>query len=107
MKKMLIAAVASLAVAAPALVAPAAAAPKREEVSLALSTKGVDFANPQSIEAFRARAYDQIVELCNPNDRISRNDTTDKQCRRELAAKLSSMLGTLAIGPAAGKATRN
>lgn len=101
MKKLLIA-----AIAATVLTTPAGAATKREPVSLQLSTNGVDFANPTSVDQFRRRAMREIADFCDPANQIGAN-MPDNQCRKELTAQLARTVTNIAVAHTANAPVRN
>jgi UrcA family protein len=94
------------AVAAVVLCSPASAASKREPVTLQISTQGVDFSDPMSVDRFRSKAANQISDFCNPEDRIGVT-SPDRQCSRELSAQLVHTIGNLAVAQTAKVQVRN
>jgi UrcA family protein len=95
-----------IAAAATALLCSPASAAKRDAVKLEIQTAGVNFADPLSVEAFRARATRQIADFCNPDDQIGVT-SPDRQCRRELTANLNRMVSNLAVASVSGGVQRN
>ncbi|MDE2404742.1 MAG: UrcA family protein [Sphingomonadales bacterium] len=73
-----------------------ASARDREPVSVRVSTQGVDFANPRSVDAFRTRMASAIAEVCNPGDRIGADMMPDFKCRREMTGKASPEITRMA-----------
>lgn len=63
---------------------------KRENISLQVSTAGVDFSNAQSVADFRADVRDEILKACAPKDRVNTPLSPDWQCRRELSASFEN-----------------
>ena len=80
----------SAALAAAALLASASAAHAdgREQVTLALRSTNVDFANPAAVAKFRSDAQAAINAVCNPGDRVGADLAPDFKCRREMAASI-------------------
>jgi len=95
-----------IAAAATALLCSPAHAAKREAVKLEIQTAGVNFADPQSVDEFRARATRKIADFCNPDDQIGAT-SPDRQCRRELTANLNRMVSNLAVASIRGAVQRN
>ena len=76
--------------------ASASAAP-REQVSFKVSTAGVDFANGESVAAFRRDMERRIAEACNPGDRMNADMSPDFKCRKELASTMEPSVQQLVM----------
>lgn len=74
-----------------------AMAAKRENVTLKISTAGVDFANPESVAAFRRTVDRQIAAACNPGERLKADAKPDFRCRNEMAANAEPTVTRLAM----------
>lgn len=74
-----------------------AEAPKgRENVSLAVSTSGLDLSRPAGVEALQARMDKAIAAACNPGDRMGADLSPDYKCRREMAANIQPTMQQIA-----------
>ena len=74
-----------------------AMAAKRENVTLKISTAGVDFANPASVAAFRRTVDRQIAAVCNPDDRTNADARPDFKCRNEMASNAEPTVTRMAM----------
>jgi len=58
----------------------------REQVAFKVNTDGVDFADANSVAAFRRDLGRQINEACNPGDRLKADLSPDFTCRSQMVA---------------------
>lgn len=58
----------------------------REQVSVRVSTEGLDTADASDVRHLRNRADRAIEKACNPRDRINSTGARDWQCIREMRA---------------------
>lgn len=72
-----------------------ALAAEREQVSFRIDAASVDFADAQSVSAFRREVARQIETLCNPGNRIKADLAPDWQCRRQMAASVEPAIQQL------------
>jgi UrcA family protein len=72
----------------------ASAAP-REKVAFTVNTAGVDFANAESVGAFRRDLERRIAAVCNPGDRMNADMSPDFKCRKELASTMEPSIQQL------------
>lgn len=79
----------------------------REAVSLKVSTAGVDFGDPASVEQYRKEIARKIEEVCNPGDRVNADTKPDFECRREMAANFELTLHQLALESGQSELRRN
>lgn len=66
-----------------------------EQVSVRVSSEGVNFADPASVEKFRARVNRQIAAICNPGDRLDADLSPDFACRKSMAATSETRIAQL------------
>lgn len=85
--------------------ATAASASVRENVSLSISSAGVNFADSASVNAFRGRIAREIAQFCNPGDRIGADLSPDFRCRRELSAQIEPTIAAMITSAGAKVAT--
>ena len=87
----------SAAVAAACLLAVSAGAYAKdvEQVSVRVSTEGVNFKDPASVEKFRHRVNRQIAAICNPGDRLDADITPDFACRRSMSGTAETRIAAL------------
>lgn len=85
------------ALAAVSLIAGAsgAFAKARENVEVRVSTAGVNFADADSVNKFRARVAKQIAAICNPGDRINADAAPDFACRQSMAQVSETRIAAL------------
>jgi UrcA family protein len=78
--------IASAVIAAAALIAGStgAFAKARENVAVRVSTAGINFNDPASVEQFRARVAKAVAATCNPGDRINADTAPDFTCRKSM-----------------------
>lgn len=94
MKYISIALAAAGLLASPAL---AADAPQgREQVSVQVSTNGLDMTTQAGVDKFRARVDKAVAAACNPGDRVGADMAPDYKCRREMAANVQPTLQQMA-----------
>ena len=67
----------------------------RENVEFRVSTAGVNFADAESVAAFRARVAKQIAATCNPGDRINADTKPDFACRQSMAQVSETRIAAL------------
>jgi len=82
-----------------------ALAKPRETVSVAVSTEGVNFADPASVAKFRTRVARQIAAICNPGDRIGADMSPDFQCRKSMAVVSDTKIAALSAPNGSAMAT--
>lgn len=80
----------------------AAHAGAREQVSLALQSTQVNFANPASVAQFRKDLDRQIAAACNPGDRLGADLSPDFKCRREMTASAEPRVQALVLAATSG-----
>ena len=68
----------------------------REQVSINVSTDGLNMATQEGLNSFQARVDKAIAAACNPGDRIGADLSPDYRCRREMAAKVQPTMQQLA-----------
>jgi len=76
---------------------PVLASPPREDVSIMVSTKGIDLNDPRGVERLRNRVRQAIEKICSPADYAGGSISPDVQCRREMAANAAPTLERLAL----------
>lgn len=72
-----------------------AVAAEREQVAFKVNAAGVNFANVDSVAAFRRDVARQIAALCNPGDRLNADMAPDFKCRNEMAASVEPKIQQL------------
>lgn len=93
--KTLSAAVAAIALFTVPTVASASTAQSREQVSVAVSTDGLDLSRPEHVERLRNRAARAIAAACNPGDRLNADLSPDWRCRAEMGANAEVAMNRL------------
>ena len=74
-----------------------AEAPKgREQVSINVSTEGLDLTTQAGVDKLRVRMDKAIADACNPGDRIGADMAPDYKCRREMAANVQPTMQQIA-----------
>lgn len=71
-------------------------APKREPVSINVSTEGLDLSSANGMQTLRGRMSQAIAAACNPGDRLNANLAPDWQCRREMGAVAEAQIMRIA-----------
>jgi UrcA family protein len=66
-----------------------------EQVSVRVSTAGINFNDPASVEKFRARVDRQIAAICNPGDRLDADTAPDFACRKSMGATAETRIAQL------------
>lgn len=68
----------------------------REQVSINVSTNGLDMTSQDGVDQFRSRVNKAIAAACNPGDRTGADLAPDFQCRREMAAHVQPTMQQMA-----------
>lgn len=76
-----------------------------ENVAVRVSTAGVNFNDPASVEKFRARVKREIEATCNPGDRIGADMTPDFACRKSMAVTAETRIAQVQLNSNARMAT--
>lgn len=93
-------------VAASLLVGATGVSAKRvENVAVRVSTAGVNFNDPASVEKFRAEVKRQIEATCNPGDRIGADMSPDFACRKSMAVTAETRIAQIQVKSNAKMAT--
>ena len=66
-----------------------------EKVAVRVSTEGVNFNDPVSVEKFRAKVDRQIAAICNPGDRLDADLSPDFACRKSMAVTAETRIAQL------------
>ncbi len=66
-----------------------------EKVSVRVSTKGINFKDPASVEKFRDRVDRQIAAICNPGDRLDADTAPDFACRKSMGVTAETRIAQL------------
>lgn len=74
-----------------------AEAPKgREQVSVSVSSAGLDLNSAAGLAQLQSRVDKAIAAACNPGDRIGADLSPDYKCRREMAANVQPTMQQIA-----------
>ncbi len=68
----------------------------REQVSVQVSTAGLDMTTQAGLDQFRARVDKAIAAACNPGDRVGADLAPDFKCRREMANNVQPTMQQMA-----------
>ena len=77
------------------LLAGSAGAKDVEKVSVRVSTEGVNFKDPASVEKFRDRVNREIAAVCNPGDRLDADMSPDFACRKSMNGTAETRIAQL------------
>jgi len=66
-----------------------------ENVAAHVSTAGVKFNDPASVDKFRARVKREIAAVCNPGDRLNADMTPDFACRKSMAVTAETRIALM------------
>jgi len=72
-----------------------ASAKEVENISVRVSTEGVNFQDPASVEKFRQRVNREIAAVCNPGDRLDSDMSPDFACRRSMHGTAETRIAQL------------
>ena len=94
MKNLGAALAAACLIATPAFAADAT--PNREQVSIQVSTDGLDMTTQNGVSQFQSRVNKAIASACNPGDRVGADLSPDYKCRREMASNVQPTITRMA-----------
>ncbi len=66
-----------------------------ENVSVRVSTAGVNFNDAASVDKFRTRVNRQIAATCNPGDRLDADLSPDFACRKSMKGTAETRIAAL------------
>jgi UrcA family protein len=68
----------------------------REQVSINVTTAGLDLTTQAGVDQLRERMDKAIAAACNPGDRVGADVLPDYKCRREMAANVQPTMQQIA-----------
>lgn len=85
----------------------AGASTTSQQVSISVSTEGLDLTQSSAVRRLNARVADAAAEACDPSDRMITKPLPDFKCRRQAIASVAAEVAQMTLDAKRGAIARN